>query len=57
MLCEIEKIVKLFKECPQYKGKIYVDTPFGKKRIIHAFLVEKQSDVFVLQTKDRKSVV
>ena len=48
MLCEIGKIVKLYKEHPEYIGKVFVDTPYGKKRILYADIVEKNTEVYKL---------
>ena len=50
MLCEIGKIVKLYKEHPEYIGKVFVDTPYGKKRILYADIVEKNTEVYKLKT-------
>jgi len=48
--CTISKIYKFYKKFPEHIGSIYVDTPYGNKRIIACEIIEKNAESFLLKT-------
>lgn len=52
LICSILQIYEFYQQHPEHKGCLYVNTPYGMKRVVDAHLIEKSADCYIIKTDD-----